>query len=156
MLMHLCYLKQILWSWFFFKTKVCIFWVWDWRTCLNGKIPSQVLPCFLSFSPHLVCISPCIPGWAETKRIRLIPAYPSTVFFNINGMSDFICSVLCYSRNASFCVSSQGWAPGESRKSRGSLTQHPSPPPPTLPSDPRPNPQQRSLGVGINKAAQIN
>lgn len=137
MLMHFCYLKQILWLCVCFKAKVCIFRALSWNrnTCLNGKIPPQVLLCFLSISPHLDCISPYIPGWAETERIRLIPAYPSTVFFNINGMSAFICSVLCYSRNASLCVSSRGWASGKSRKSGGlpplshSSIQSPSQPP---------------------------
>lgn len=57
------------------------------------------------------------------KELRLISVYPSSVFFNIRGMSAFICLVLCYSRNARFCVSNHNWAPGESAESKGSPKQ---------------------------------
>lgn len=87
---------------------------------------------FFFSSLHLACVSTRIPGWAETKGISIIPVYPCTVFFNISGMSAFIFSVLCYSKNARFAISSQGWAPGKSGMSKGSPRQHPTPSEPNL------------------------
>lgn len=125
---------------------------WVWGRSYDGKIQPQVLwliPSFCVFfsSFHLACTSTCIPGRAETKRISIIPVYPCTVFFNIGGMSAFIFSALCYSKNARFAISSRGWAPGESEMSKGSPRQHPTPSKPKL----QISPELRSLRRGGKK-----
>lgn len=128
--------RETLWTWLSLKQKKCIFCVWNrvkkYELWWENPTPSpSIISLLLIFSSPSLKSQPSahpISGWAETKRIRIIPPYPCTVFFNIYGMSSFICSVLCYTRNARFTVSSQGWAPSESRRSP-MQPPHPTPPP---------------------------
>lgn len=96
----------------------------------KSRVLWLILSFHVFFSFHLACISSLRWEWAETKRISIISVYPLTVPFNIIGMSAFVFFVLCYSKNARFAVSSQGWALGESGMSKGSPRQHPSLPQP--------------------------
>lgn len=130
-------LMQLYWNfflWFYFKQKIHIsgFEVEALMGKSNPESFDYFPPSVFFPSLHLACVSTRIPGWAETKGISIIPVYPCTVFFNISGMSAFIFSVLCYSKNARFAISSQGWAPGKSGMSKGSPRQHPTPSEPNL------------------------
>lgn len=63
---------------------------------------------FLAFIHFVLSLHPFLYTdlrWV-LKKDGILP-YPSTVFFNINGMSVFICSVLSYSRNVSLSVSNK-------------------------------------------------
>lgn len=96
------------------------------KSCPLPRFLSSLFTSSANFHPH--------DGVSRDERIRIIPAYPCTVFFNISGMSPFICSVPCYSRNARFAVSRRlQAAPGETRESRRSPCKPPPPSPlPTL------------------------
>lgn len=153
--MHLCHLKQILWWWFYFTTKVCILWVWDRSTCLNGKIPPQVLSCFLSFSPHLVCIS-----LAYQAELRQRGSDSSLLilllYFSISMECLPLFAQCCITAGMPFSVLVAGTELQASQESQGVTHAITSPPPHSLPSNLHLNLQQRSLGMGINKGAQIN
>lgn len=87
------------------------------------------------FSWVLLLLSPSLCFHSQTrvsrdKRDHSHPCLSSCCNSNISGMSAFVFLgvffALCYSKNGRFAISSQGWAPGESGMSKGSLRQHPS------------------------------
>lgn len=97
--------------------------------------PESLIISLLLFFFSLFAPSPCFHSHTRVSRDKRDQYHPCLSLYCIFQYQWNVClifSVLCYSKNARFAISSQGWAPGKSGMSKGSPRQHPTPREPNL------------------------